>query len=332
MRRRAMMEESSSYMDVLFCNKQTQEKKITNKLNEVNYSLWEPIGVVVIPAEHDVYGTGECGVMALRYGSLTTPDEGQNSYLEAYFGNNTLTVSPTFYNKLCVVDCDRSELIDGVYKVNNIVIETTSISYLPSDKFKKRNQSEQYYEAIDGFLYYNYVSSTQGPFIPSPYLKDGSRNLSYSQTEAPSSTLNALSDFNGKSHTELLCSQATAQENWQTAAQITNSSGSGYQTAACICWRYHTLGTNQGDWYIPACGELGYVLVLLEKIEKTIEYLKKLSNISFYSCTGSYHWSSTHVSQSVCYSIRFSDGIVIPRSKDSKHNIRPFYRGIFQRF
>lgn len=212
--------------------------------------------------------------MALRYGSLTTPDEGQNSYLEAYFGNDTLTVSPTFYNKLCVVDCDRSEQTGGVYKVNNTVIETTSISYLPSDKFKKRNQSEQYYEAIDGFLYYEYASSIQGPFIPSPYLKDGSRNLSYSQTEAPSSTLNALSDFNGKSHTELLCSQATAQENWQTAAQITNSSGSGYQTAACICWRYHTLGTNQGDWYIPACGELGYVLVLLEKIDKTIEYLK----------------------------------------------------------
>lgn len=39
---------------------------------------------------------------------------------------------------------------------------------------------------------------------------------------------------------------------WKTASKITNTTDSQYiHPAAQCCWRYHTTGTNQGDWCLP---------------------------------------------------------------------------------
>jgi hypothetical protein len=35
-----------------------------------------PIGVVVIPTSHNVYGTGECAIVSLNTMSCNTPDTG----------------------------------------------------------------------------------------------------------------------------------------------------------------------------------------------------------------------------------------------------------------
>lgn len=112
--------------------------------------------------------------------------------------------------------------------------------------------------------YYNISTN----FIPSPYLEDGSRYKGYYIIRYSES--NCLSDFDGFGNTKVLCDLATAQSDWKTASTITNDYAGGYSPAACCCWRYHTTGTNQGDWYLPAIGELGYLIVRLKTINTSI--------------------------------------------------------------
>lgn len=65
----------------------------------------------------------------------------------------------------------------------------------------------------------------------------------------------AINDKDGKSNTAAVLEYATGQTDWRTAAEI-NNSGDGTFPAFECSWRYHTSGTSQGDWYVPAVGEL----------------------------------------------------------------------------
>lgn len=66
----------------------------------------------------------------------------------------------------------------------------------------------------------------------------------------------AISDMNGKANTEIVLQYATAQTDWKTASAITWNNEAGQYPVFECAWRYHTSGTVQGDWYIPACGQL----------------------------------------------------------------------------
>lgn len=54
-----------------------------DQITEVNPN-YTPIGVEVIPAEHDVYGDCTCGIMSLAEMSCDTPDTGSSSYQGIY--------------------------------------------------------------------------------------------------------------------------------------------------------------------------------------------------------------------------------------------------------
>lgn len=74
LRRKLLTEQQ--LMNVAMCDLTTGELFQTPNPTLFSSELYEPIGIVVIPTEHDVYDTGECGIMALKYASLTTPDRG----------------------------------------------------------------------------------------------------------------------------------------------------------------------------------------------------------------------------------------------------------------
>jgi hypothetical protein len=56
-----------------FC---TQDELTIEKYPSEQYI---PVGIVVIPASHDVYGTGECGIMSLMEMNNNNPELGSSS-------------------------------------------------------------------------------------------------------------------------------------------------------------------------------------------------------------------------------------------------------------
>lgn len=292
----------------------------------INTERFVPTGVIAIPSSHDVYGTGEAGVVALMSASDTKPDTGNssnNSLCWGGFGSSYNELN-SFYNvpKVGIESGAKGE--DAI--VNNTLISAPLSSYLPSDIFAT---GANYTKAVDGTYYY-YNNDNWNNCIPSPYLDDGSRNPTYYQTYSPSSPQNALSDFAGKSNTAFLCSRAGRQYGWKTATSITNSGEAGYHPAACACWRFHTIGTQQGDWYLPACGELGYACVRRKKINKTIATLQshfgiQLCQINIASYNH-YYLSSSNISQQSARVVSVYDGVVSTGSRNNHYFVRPFTR------
>ena len=224
-----------------------------------------PIGVEVVPVEHDVYGTGQAGIMSLAEMSYNTPDIGSGGYRYMYWGGYKVDTSLPNYGKV------------------NLVNSTISnYGYLPSDQITGTT-------SLDGVSKYSTTTNN----IPSPYNADGSRNEAYYTTAY--STANAFSDFDGVGNTKVLIDLATAQSDWKTASTITNSGSAGYYPAACCCWRFHTAGTNQGQWYLPACGEFGYVINRVKAIRTTINKVRNVypSVVAVALNTTNYYWSSS---------------------------------------
>ena len=78
----------------------------------------------------------------------------------------------------------------------------------------------------------------------------------------------AITDMNGKANTEAVLNYATAQTDWKTASAITSTNASGYYPLFECAWRYHTSGTLQGDWFVPACGQLNYLASNSDELAK----------------------------------------------------------------
>lgn len=66
----------TTLMPVVLWDTVNEEMVQTQDLAGVDANRFEPVGIIVIPAEHDVYGTGECGIVALKNASLITPEDG----------------------------------------------------------------------------------------------------------------------------------------------------------------------------------------------------------------------------------------------------------------
>lgn len=216
-----------------------------------------PIGVVVVPAFH--MEDNKCRVMSLKGMNVDSPDTGSSEHSKLCYGGYGTNVSELInYNVVCHVGSEGT--------VNETIQGTYQNAFLPSDKYNK------VINPYDTDTYYS-TNTASEYYAPSPFLTDGNFNPNYSSTNSPSSAYNALSDFDGENNTKILVGLATSQSDWKTAATIVNESGAGYYPAACCCWRFHTEGTSQGDWYLPALGELGYVIPNLNKINNVIQAL-----------------------------------------------------------
>ena len=273
-------------------------------------SRYVPIGVVVVPGHHDVYGDGSCGVMSLKEMNCESPDSGYTSYQYMCWGGYGDDISLPNLDQV-----STGSTSDG------IPTGSYSFGYLPSDRF----YGTQCAHDTDANYYDENFDQN---FIPSPYLTDGSRNPGYYQTSSPSSSDNALADFDGIGNSQVLWDLATSQSDWKTANSIVNNGSSGYYPAACCCWRYHTEGTSQGDWYLPACGELGYIMPPFNKINDAIDKMCTAysSSVGVWLPNNYAYWSSTKYSSSNTRDVFSLNGLVGGSGRNTNNCVRAFLR------
>ena len=260
-------------------------------------TMGTPIGLVVIPKSH--MEDGKCRVMSLANMSYKTPETGTlvgTSNADAataganlMWGSDATDIAElTNYDKVVTVDSattadygclpsdwwvGKSEVVipdDGTYTANPV---SNSVDV------------ETAWHGIDGW-----DELTDSNMCPSPYLSDGSKNSLYFTAGQ------ALCDMNGKSNTNILVNLSAI--NTQTSGAFENVQAN--YPAAMACHMYHTSGTNQGDWYLPAMGELGYLYARAKKINETLVSLGS-SAVTYgvptdWDKLGSWLWSSSEYS------------------------------------
>ena len=164
---------------------------------------------------------------------------------------------------------------------------SNSYGYLPSDNFTGATSF------VDPKVKYSQTSK----LIPSPYLGDVP-NPEYNKEI--SGYNNALSDFNGLSNTETLIGL-----------------GEDY-VAANAAYKYND-GASNLQWYLPAMGELGYLMPRFNEINSVITALGGVAVAS------SFLWSSSEYSSNYAYSLNTNSGYVLNYGKNDYYNcVRPF--------
>ena len=267
--------DQSKPCDLCFYDKTEDKVIIVNgeQWNSSTYpsSRYTPIGIVVVPGSHNVYNDGSCGVMSLKGMDCDNPSQGAASNEYMYWGVYGTDIS-TLRNL---------DQVPTGNQANGLPTGESGYAYLPSDNFSGTQC------AHDTDVYYN-----SSPYIPSPYLTDGSRNPGYYQTTSPSSSNNALADFDGRGNTNKIITQRGNKD--YSSWKPTYDTQADYPAASC-CDMFYTEGTQQGDWYLPACGELGYIMPNLKKINEAITKMRNAygSSVGVEVLTGLWYWSSS---------------------------------------
>ena len=272
-----------------------------------------PIGVVAIPGKHGVYGYGICGVISLVNMSCDTPDTGTTSVETMYWGVNTDTNNEN-YTKLPYVG-----LLSSPGNSSGTITGEYYFGWLPSDKFSFKqcpHDTNAYYDDNVGSAHYA---------VPSPYLTNGNRNTGYYRIASPSSTDNCLSAFYGPLwNKNIVENYATGQSSWKTASHISNLTSVGHYPAVCCCWRYHTEGTNQGDWYLPSVAEMGYVVARFNQINSTMRNLMSLfyGKYSIAIIASKDTWTSTEYNETNIRHVYFNEGYVHYSARNTSKVVR----------
>lgn len=164
-----------------------------------------------------------------------------------------------------------------------------SYGYLPSDAFTG-SQS-----VVDGKAKYSKTSN----LIPSPYLGDDkTMNPEYLKVLEGN---NALSDFNGLSNTEVLVGL-----------------GSDF-VAANAAWKYKDAANSTVQWYLPAMGELGFLMPRFNEINSAVEGVGGVAVDG-----GNDFWSSSECSSDYVCSLGAYDGGVYDSIKKFSGYVRVF--------
>ena len=327
MRRRTLLKSNSgggvdpiksTPCDLCFYDKTEDKVIIVNgeQWNSSTYpsSRYTPIGIVVVPGSHNVYNDGSCGVMSLKPMNCSTPATGGTSEQSMYWGVYGTDIST-------LPNLNQAPIVGSGSNVGNASSTVTgqdSYPYLPSDKFSALRCPH------DTDAYY-YSSSSSYDQAPSPYLTDGSRNPAYYQTTSPSSSNNCLADFDGRGNTNKIIIQRGSKDysSWRPGT----SSESDYPAASC-CDMFYTEGTQQGDWYLPAMGELGYIMPPFNKINEAITKMRNAygTSVGVEVNTGYWYWSSSEYSSGLARTLSTGDGCVSNLGKDDYGYVRAFLR------
>ena len=326
--------------DIVLYDKFLEEELVVyyTEYNATDFPLatFTPTGVIVIPQWY--CGDNYARVMSLVNMSCSTPETGKASNnVTDLDGNGTYDIYLRWggYETENWTYHDIPELVnfgeDGnryqiyVDRDNEPTGESSNWGYLPSDSYHMSYKgSEEDISTDKGSHWYNGCSENM---LPSPYTTRLERNPMYGRS-ADGGQNSPLSDFNGKQNTQYILSYETKQANWQTDDVIDNTyegDNTGHFPAALCCARYHTDGTNPGDWYLPAMGELGCIMGRFAIIQAALKAVQTVSaSLAVPLHEGYGYWSSSEYSSyNACY-VNTNSGYMNNSSKSSDIYVRAF--------
>lgn len=290
---------NANYADICVANKNDGDKLIIikgDKWTAEKYPIntYVPIGVVVVPGSHNHYADGKCAIMSLNEMNCNTPQQGVNSAQTMYWGDSNVDIAS-------LPNLNQVPYVGSNGNVGADVIGETDYAFLPSDHSSFTAVANSY----DTKTKYYYNDSDK--YIPSPYNNDGTFNPNYSLTTSPSSTANCLADFDGYNNTKKII-EVRGSKDYSTWKPGYNNVAN-YPAASC-CDMYSTYGTNQGEWYLPSVGELGYAVVRQQAINDTISKLISAGVTNASTISLSFYWSSSEYSSYYARNINFFSGLV----------------------
>lgn len=249
---------------------------------------YTPIGIVVAPESH--MPDGRPRMMSLKWMSCDDPENGSSTNQQMIVGRN-ITGLPYYKH----VPITYSHWPSESWNIDTISV----FGSLPSNH-ENYNLTENRMDP--GTNWDSYDNR-----IMSPYALDGTPNWFYRATEYSGGTLdNPLTDFDGKGNTDVMLAQRGEKDyaTWKP----TYDNADDFPAVSC-CDMYHTVGTKQGDWYLPSVGEFGYAIARLGTIlESTIKVGSEISVRSV--------WSSTQYSEGYVRTVGLASGSISSINSD----------------
>ena len=317
----------TSFGDIALYNSKTQSVEFMSSGsymdNGFHYAHLTPIGVVAVPYNYTPDNTTR--IMSLVNMSCKNPGTGTTSTSGGNVSNNlNLRWGPN----VDVANLKSYSLVNYVNGKTGAGMGATSWVRIPSDT---AFNSTGTIDPSGDYYYSNYDSSTGTDeairFGPNPILPDGSKNILYYADNM------ATNDFDGRGNTDKILA-AVSSTAWKTASSIENTAASGNYPAAMACYRFHTTGTNVGDWYLPACGELVFITARYGAINAGLNAVKSVWGASTAiqmgrdTTYGAWCWSSSGYSSTSARYVNTYDGYVYTYTKSTTNaycRVRAFF-------
>ena len=206
------------------------------------------------------------------------------------------TVLPKQYTQVPCVGLNEKK---GTVVITNQVEHSNGNGYMPSDSDNGSFTAlANPYDSVTKFAY-----NDSYHHIPSPFMNNGAFNENYSTlfTTGGTAINNALSDFDGFRNTQILIKDADV-------------------VAAKHCAIFNP-GYREGEWYLPAFGELGFIMPRFKEINSKLSELGssgvRLDNYLSY-------WSSTECGGGTAWSVTTDNGRVYSDYKSLRFCVRAF--------
>lgn len=281
---------------------------------------YTPIGIVVVPKSHD--DNGKAHIMSLNYMRYDTPKTGGDYqymnwgiYRQTIEGLKSKRYVP-YINKSGTTEFGDTQEIKGWDYVLS-----SSDDYFPSDSSTALTNP---FTKNQG--YYN--NNTSYCYCPSPYDKNMDKNPIFFTENPTSGQPSCLINMDGKGETDKILAQLKTNignENWKQGETITNSYYSDNAPAAQCCWMYSTVGTKQGDWYLPTIGELAYACARKKAINASITQINSvLGNENAKIIDDYYFWSSNCIGSLHAFYLYFRNGKLCIDARISTSSVRSF--------
>lgn len=229
---------------------------------------------------------------------------GGNDTSIKWSSNYTETVLPTQYNSaVCVRPNGDTQAVTDIIDHDS----NGKSVYMPSDKttsgYEKGSGLTNPFDSVNEInLKYAYADNGRH-YSPSPYYSNGALNSNYIATKNSNgdSITNALSDIDGYTNTQILIEDADV-------------------VAAKRCGVFAPNNYGQGKWYLPAIGELAFVMPRWNEIQAAIGSVDGGVQLG----SGSGYWSSTECDSNNAWYLGALTGGVGNYGKDYGNYVRAF--------